>query len=541
MSDLVEPMSCGSRLMALLRAYGVDTVFGMPGVHTLEAYRGMTAAGIRHIGVRHEQGAGFMADGYARMSGKPGVCLVISGPGVTNVATPVGQAWSDSIPILVLSSVAATDDLGMGRGRLHEITDQARVTEAITALSATATGPDQVREYLARAFALFASGRRRPVHLSIPLDVLVAPDARPVVPRLAGGLKTPSAQAIQAAADLLADAGRVAIIAGGGSLNAASALSQLAETLGAAVAPTIAGKGVMDDNHPLVLDVTLDRQPTQSLLAQSDVVICIGTELAEPDLWLSGPLPFRGKLIRIDIDPAVLVRDYDVDVAIEADADATLRALNQALASRPLRAVSQAVAVASVRTAERAGLTPLEQLHLRVLASLRRAIPPDGVIYADMTQLAYTGYAFYPCPAPRRWFFPAGFGTLGYALPAAIGGQIAAPGTPVMVIVGDGGLQFTVQELGTAVEQQLPLVIILWNNNSLAQIRDGMVARDIPTIGVNQHNPDFIQLGQAWGCHTSRPQSLDELENEIAQGFTRHVPTLIELCEQSAFLQQDDA
>jgi 5-guanidino-2-oxopentanoate decarboxylase len=173
-----ETISCGSRLMQILKAYGVDTVFGMPGVHTLEAYRGMDAAGIRHIGVRHEQGAGFMADGYARMSGKPGVCVLISGPGVTNAATPIGQAYSDSVPMLVITSVAANKDLGMGRGTLHEITDQSAVTRPLTAFSETATSPEQVREYIARAFALFESGRPRPVHLSIPLDVFKAPDDR---------------------------------------------------------------------------------------------------------------------------------------------------------------------------------------------------------------------------------------------------------------------------------------------------------------------------------------------------------------------------
>ena len=173
---MTAKISCGTQLMHLLRAHGVDTIFGMPGVHTLEAYRGIEAAGIRHIGVRHEQGAGFMADGYARVSGKPGICLLITGPGVTNAATPIGQAYSDSQPMLVISSIAATGDLGMGRGRLHEIRDQARVTEPLTAFSAVAMNVEQVHELTARAFALFASARPRPVHISIPLDVLTMPD-----------------------------------------------------------------------------------------------------------------------------------------------------------------------------------------------------------------------------------------------------------------------------------------------------------------------------------------------------------------------------
>ena len=163
-------------------------------------------------------------------------------------------------------------------------------------------------------------------------------------------------------------------------------------------------------------------------------------------------------------------------------------------------------------------------------------MPDDGIVFADMTQLAYTGYAFYPCEKPRQWFFPAGYGTLGYALPAAIGGKIAAPERPVMVMVGDGGFQFTLQELGTAVEQQLPMAIILWNNDSLAQIRDGMISRAIPTIGVNQYNPDFLKLAEAYGCHTVSPDSLEALQDAVRQAHRADRPTVIEVRESAAFL-----
>ena len=536
MSDVI---SCGSRLMQLLRAYGVDTVFGMPGVHTLEAYRGMNAAGIRHIGVRHEQGAGFMADGYARMSGRPGVCLLISGPGVTNAATPLGQAYSDSVPVLLISSVAANKDLGMGRGRLHEITDQSQVTAPLTAFSAIASDPEQVRELVARAFAMFETGRPRPVHISIPLDVFKAMDDKPVTRRTARGRPAPVAEDAAEAAKLLASAKRPVIIAGGGSLGASDRLRRLAERVGAAVVPTIAGKGAIPDSHPLALEATLDRPATQALIASADVVLCIGTELAEPDIWLDGPLPMTGKIIRIDIDAAALARDYDTAVALHADSgeaiDMILSALPQAIAG----GFNGSNEIANVRATERAALTPLERKHVKVLDALRRALPADGVVYTDMTQLAYTGYAFFPTERPKQWFFPAGYGTLGYALPAAIGGQIAAPDRPVMAIVGDGGFQFTLQELGTAVEQKLPLVVLVWNNDSLAQIRDGMIARDIPTIGVNQHNPDFIKLAEAYGCLTASPQSTAELEATLRDGFSAQKPTVVVLREDAAFLRQD--
>jgi 5-guanidino-2-oxopentanoate decarboxylase len=531
-------LSCGARLMQLLRSYGVDTVFGMPGVHTLEAYRGLDDAGIRHIGVRHEQGAGFMADGYARASGRPGVCLIISGPGVTNAATPIGQAYSDSQPMLVISSVAATGDLGMGRGRLHEITDQAKVTAPLTAFSAVANNPDQVHELVHRAFAQFASERPRPCHISIPLDVFKMPDSLDIERRAAPRVALPHPEAVEDAARLIAKARRPVIIAGGGSIGAAREVVALAEKIGAAVLPTIAAKGVIPDSNELALEATLERPTTQEFLKTADLVIAVGTELAEPDVWLEGPLEFGGPMIRIDLDPAVLARDYAPAVAIRADATATLVAINATLKNsgggQGFRTGSD---IAKLRAAERAKLTPLERKHVRVLEALRRAVPRNGMVFTDMTQIAYTGYCFYPAMDPKTWFFPVGYGTLGFALPAAIGGRLAAPDRPTVAMMGDGGFLFTMQELATAVEQKLPIAIVLWNNDSLAQIRDGMKARGIPTIGVNQLNPDYVAVGKAFGCRTAQPDSLPAFEAALKEAFAADRPTVIEMREDASFLQ----
>ena len=533
-----KQIASGAALMQLLNAYGVDTVFGMPGVHTLEAYRGLDGANIRHIGVRHEQGAGFMADGYARVSGKPGVCLIISGPGVTNAATPIGQAYSDSQPMLIISSVAATNDLGMGRGMLHEIRDQARVTEPITAFSLVAQNPDQVRELVHRAFAVFATERPRPCHISIPLDVFKLPDSRAPRARIAPALPLCDPKAAEEAAALLAKAKRPVIIAGGGSIGAAKELVAVAEKVGAAVIPTIAGKGVIPDDHPLAFEVTLDRPATQDFLGKADLVLAVGTELAEPDIWQDSPLALGGPLIRIDLDAAVLARDYDSAVAIRADAKASLAAIGVALDELGAKGpgFKGGNEIAECRAAERAKLTPLEQKHIKVLGALRRAVPKDGMVFTDMTQIAYTGYGFYRCFDPKTWFFPAGYGTLGFALPAAIGGQLAAPKRPTVALMGDGGFLFTMQELATAVEQKLPLAIVLWNNDSLAQIRDGMKARGIPTIGVNQLNPDYIALAKAFGCKTAQPNTLADFEQALQDAFTADRPTLIEMREDASFL-----
>ncbi len=535
---MTETVTCGVALMRLLNAYGVDTVFGMPGVHTLELYRDLAAIGIRHIGVRHEQGAGFMADGYARVSGRPGVCLLISGPGVTNAATPMGQAYSDSVPMLVVSSVAERRDLGMGRGRLHEISAQDAVTAPLTAFSAVVLDPEDVPELVARAFAVFTSQRPRPVHISIPLDVIAAPASFAPTPRRMAAAPAPDAESVRRAAELLVKAKRPVIVVGGGAARHGELIRRLAEKLGAAVVPTIAAKGVVPDGHPLVLESTLEREPTQAFVAAADVVLVVGSELAETDLWASeGKLRLGGKMIRVDIDPAVLVRDYAPEVAIRGDAGATLAALARLI--EPSNAAGPGIAasdVARARAAARADLTALERKHLRVLGALREALPPDGFVMTDMSQIVYTGYGFFPCVRPQSYMFPVGYGTLGFALPAAIGAKFAQPERPAVALAGDGGLLFTVQELATAVEHKLPLAVVLWNNDALAQIRDGFVKRGIAPVSTSPHNPDFLMLARAFGCRAVRAESLDHFKGELAAAFAAAGPTLIEVREDAPYL-----
>ncbi|MCY4607299.1 MAG: 5-guanidino-2-oxopentanoate decarboxylase [bacterium] len=530
--------STGEALIHLLRAYGVDTVFGMPGVHTLDFYRALPEAGIRHIGVRHEQGAGFMADGYARISGRPGVCLLISGPGITNAATPIGQAFSDSQPMLVLSSVASLADLGMGRGRLHEIPDQRAVTAPITHFSELATTPAQATELVHRAFAHFASHRPRPCHISVPLDVLPQPFEGTIEAARLPGLPAPDSDALDAAASLASSCGPAVIIAGGGSVDAADEVRALAERLGAAVLPTIAGKGVMPADHPLSLEMTADQPGTQSFICEAGLVIAVGTEFAEPDFWIPEPLPVTGKLIRIDIDAGTLARDWRADVAILGDAARSLDGILRRLEGRNTGPGYGGDALDAAREAGRADFGSLERLHEPVIRAIRNALPPDGYCFTDMTQIAYSGYALFPANRPRQWFFPAGYGTLGFALPAAIGAAFAAPERSGAVLIGDGGLQFTVAELATAVEHELPLAIVLWDNHSLKQIARFMREQQIEEIGVHPRNPDFAMLAQAYGMAFSEPSGLEELSACMRQAWKTKGPTLVRIDEFADWVQE---
>lgn len=249
--------TCGEVLVKLLENYGVRLVFGIPGVHTVELYRGLAASSLRHISPRHEQGAGFMADGYARVTGKPGVCFIITGPGITNIATAMAQAYADSIPMLVISSVNARHHLGDGNGHLHELSSQRNLTAVFTAFSYTLMRPDELPQVLARAFALFESARPRPVHIEIPLDVLKA-SADHLSLQRASIFSKPMACgfAITEAAAWLSQASKPLILAGGGAKDAGSELQELIEILQAPIAFTVNAKGIIASDHPLSMGST---------------------------------------------------------------------------------------------------------------------------------------------------------------------------------------------------------------------------------------------------------------------------------------------
>ena len=524
-------MTAGQALVRLLANYGVDTVFGIPGVHTLELYRGLPGSGIRHVLTRHEQGAGFMADGYARVSGRPGVCFVITGPGVTNVATAIGQAYADSIPLLVISSVNHTASLGKGWGCLHETQDQRTMTAPITAFSAVALSAEDLPELIARAWAVFDSERPRPVHISVPLDVLAAPVARDwsnaVVRRPGRG--QPDRGTLAQAAQKLAAAKRPMIIAGGGALQAAVQLEQLSTRLAAPLFTSVAGKGLLPPEAPLNAGSSLCVAPGWQMISEADVVLAVGTEMADTDFWRER-LPLTGELLRVDIDPRKFNDFYPCAVALHGDARQTLDAL---LAHLPEveRDPRQAIdAVAGLRQAIRTGHAPLQAIHQAILDRIDAVLPDNAFISSDMTQLAYTGNYAFASRAPRSWLHPTGYGTLGYGLPAGIGGMLATDHRPGLVLVGDGGFLYTAQELATAVEElDRPLVVLLWNNDALGQIRDDMLGLDIEPIGVLPRNPDFIGLARAFGCAVRQPRDLDALQADLADGFATPGVTFIEL------------
>ncbi len=536
--------TCGELLVQLLEAYGVEIVFGIPGVHTVELYRGLPRTKIRHITPRHEQGAGFMADGYARVTGKPGVCFIITGPGMTNILTAMGQAYGDSVPMLVISSVNQRDHLGVGDGRLHELPSQRNVIAGACGFSHKLVEPEQLPQVLARAFAFFAGARARPVHIEIPIDVIAQPvDAKIMKPRMLPSPPAPAPEAIERAAGWLRGAKKPLVILGGGAVNGAAEALALAEHLDAPVIHTVNAKGILPPGHPLRAGENIAYPPIHTAIRDADVVLAVGNEFGETEAWPDyKPLEFSDKFIRIDIDPEQLVRGFSASLPILADGKSALVALNRALRVPKKTKASPdspgARRAAAVRAAIPKHWLPTVAVHRPIAAAVQKALP-DAIFVGDSAEPVYALNLCLEAPRPRSYFASStGYGTLGYGLPAAVGAKLAAPDRPVIVLVGDGGLQFTIGELSAAVEAKAGVIVLLWNNDGYGEIKNYMVERQIRPIGVDIYTPDFQMIAKGFGCQAVMIESYEQLGRELVAASKRKVPTILEIRADAAFLKR---
>lgn len=519
----------GEALVAGLKANGVRVVFGIPGVHTVELYRGLAGSGIRHVTPRHEQGAGFMADGYARVSGAPGVAFVITGPGLTNVLTPMGQARADSVPMLVVSGVNATGTLGRGLGHLHELPDQRAMTALVALSSERVEEPEALRPALDRTFAAFATGRPGPRHIEVPTDVMPLPfeDRVAAAPNPPGTM--PDTGDLSAAADRLARAKNPLILAGGGAKRAGAPLRALAERLGAPVVQTVNARGLMHA-HPLTVAASPSLEPVRDLIAGADAVLAVGTEFGatDYDMYGVGGLPRPCGLVRVDVDEARLARP-PAEIALCGRAEDVLPAL---LAMLPPAASAPDGAARAHRTRQAAWAAldaPMRAL-VRMLDAIRDTVP-GAILVGDSTQPVYAGNLFYDHDRPGGWFNAAtGYGALGYAIPAAIGAALAAPDTPVIALVGDGGAQFSLPELMVAVDERLPVTFLVWNNRAYREIAQAMAAAGVEPIGCDPTPPDFATIAEACGMPYARTDALPAtLAATLAEHRQMRGPVMIEI------------
>jgi len=343
-----------------------------------------------------------------------------------------------------------------------------------------------------------------------------------------------SPEQVNAAVRLLELAARPLIIAGGGARHAGAELHRLVDTLDCPLITTAAGKGVLAESHPANFGTSLPYRPIQQLITDADLVLAVGTELGETDIYFATKLPLGGMLVRIDVDPVKLADQYSADVCVWSDSRSALHAINQALANRLPESLVRSRwrtslgGVAKLRSEIEASLDAKTRAQGSALRAIKAALPWDGVVFSDMTQIAYFGNYAYPVENPGQWFHPSGYGTLGFAVPAAFGAKMSSPARAVIALVGDFGFQFTVAELMTVVETGVSLPIVVWNNSALGQIRDDMVAAGIPQVGVIARNPDFGALARACGAEAYRVHDSAGLTEAIRTALSHTGPTVIE-------------
>ncbi|WP_350655795.1 5-guanidino-2-oxopentanoate decarboxylase [Psychrobacter sp. S1-30-MNA-CIBAN-0213] len=559
---ITSPLTCGELLVQWLEYYGVETVFGIPGVHTVELYRGLPNTNIRHVTPRHEQGAGFMADGYYRASGKVGVCFIITGPGMTNIMTAMAQALADSIPMLVISSVNKVKDTGSGEGHLHELHDQQGMVSKVALMSKTIWQPESLPKVIAEAFALFNGARPGPVHIQLPIDVITADASHVAKPsdltsnfnstknlndtaksQADDGLALPQVMRplpnpaqLDLIVEQLKSAKNPVVLYGGGCVDVDYDAQKLAELIDAPTFLTINAKGLLPPGHPLSLGSNQSLDAGRAVIAEADLVLAIGTELGETDydVFFNGEFQINGTLIRIDCDAQQLQRPFRADIAVLSDAQMAISGLCTRLESHQLNHQA-ASRVAEAKQALIEAMTP-DFAGQNALLQLIRDEVKDVIFVGDSTQPVYSGNLGFEALAPRKWFNSStGFGTLGYGLPAAIGAMIGSK-LPVISLIGDGGIQFTIAELICAAELELPLIVLLWNNQGYGEIRRYMEEGGLPLIGVNIKTPNFEPLAAGFGAGyrriTDKQQLLDALQTDIKG----KQPVIYEIDEADDFL-----
>ncbi|MDE2436123.1 MAG: 5-guanidino-2-oxopentanoate decarboxylase [Sphingomonadales bacterium] len=517
----------GEALIDLLEQRGVDTVFGIPGVHTAELYRGLAASRIRHVTPRHELGAGFMADGYARASGKPGVCLLITGPGVANAITAMAQARADSVPILVISGVNPVATKGLERGLLHELPDQSATIASVALLSQTLDDGRNLAPVLDRAFAAMLQGRPGPVHIEIPLDVMEQEIDIPSLPPPVPARPELPTQALDEAAQLCRAARAPVLILGGGAVGANAAADDLARKLDAPVVTTVNGRGLLAGD-PLEVPASPSLPAIRELLAQADLVVAAGTQFGQTDydMYVDGEFPHLKRLIRIEIDPTLAAAGPQAATTLLGDAGQAMAALASRLDRQSNCGVARA---AAARNAVLDGLSNKLRTEVGVLDTIQQTLP-GCLVVGDSTQLVYAGNLYCHANQPRGWFNSAtGFGSLGYGAPAAVGAQLARPDCPVVCLTGDGGFQFCLSELGTAKDEAAPVIFLVWNNHGYQEIENYMQDRGIAPIGVRPSAPDFYMVAKAYGIEAEKLDGVNDLDAALLRAREVRRPYLIEI------------
>jgi acetolactate synthase I/II/III large subunit len=514
-------MTGGEILVASLLREGVEAIFGLPGV---QIYGVMAALRkeprIRFIATRHEQATTYMADGYARASGKVGTALVVPGPGLLNAASGLATAYACSSPVLLIAGQVPRSFIDRGVGQVHEVGNQLDAVRSVTKSRRRVLEVKEIPEAVQAAFRELRSGRPRPVAIEMPPEVMEEEGVAELLDPLSIERVRPSASELDRAAELLTASSNPVIYAGGGVhlSDAHDALRLIAERLEAGVIESTEGKGSVSDESDLSLGAVLwPEGPLRRHFAAADVILAVGTRLA-----LARPRPEQ-QVIQIEIDPEEVARNHAKTLPLLGDAKVTLEALASRLSQRASRKAERERLRAEV------ALTADQEPQARILKSLRAAAPRNTLLVPDMTQIGYYSRPFWPTYEGRTYLSSSYSQNLGFAYPTALGAKAARPDRPVLALCGDGGFLYNAQEMATAVQYGIHVVVVVFNDQSY-----GNVARDLDesfggSYGAELRNPDFVKLAEAYGVRGLRVTTEDVLEKSVRAALAEERSTLIEM------------
>jgi acetolactate synthase-1/2/3 large subunit len=517
-------MTGGEAIVSGLVAHGVNTVFGLPGAQIYGLFDAFHQAQLKVIGARHEQACGYMAYGYARSSGKPGVFSVVPGPGVLNAGAALLTAFGSNEPVLCLTGQVPTQFLGKGRGHLHEMPDQLATLRTFVKWADRIEYPDNAPTAVSRAFQEMLSGRRGPAALEMPWDVFTQ--------RVQTGAAKPfdafpapqaDSERIKEAAALIAASKAPMIFVGSGAIDAREEIRELAEMIGAPVVAFRSGRGIVSNAHELGLTMAA----AYKLWPTSDLMIGIGTRLELPTMSRWPYRPEGLKSIRIDIDP-VEIRRTPPDVAVIADARAATSDLLKAVAKAGTRKTAdRRVAIREATATAQAEIQKV-QPQMAYLNILREVLPKDGIVTDELSQVGFASWYGFPVYQTRTFITSGYQGTLGSGFPTALGAKVANPDKPVVAITGDGGFMFAVQELATAVQFNIAVVTLVFNNNAYGNVRRDQVQRfEGRVVASDLVNPDFVKLAESFGVAASRVTAPDQFRAALEKALGHGGPYLI--------------
>jgi acetolactate synthase-1/2/3 large subunit len=511
--------SGGEAIVSGLVAHGVDTVFGLPGAQIYGLFDAFHQAQLKVIGARHEQACGYMAFGYARSSGRPGVFSVVPGPGVLNAGAALLTAFGANEPVLCLTGQVPTAFLGKGRGHLHEMPDQLATLRTFLKWAERIEYPDAAPAMVSRAFQEMLSGRRGPVSLEMPWDVFTQrADVAPSKPFDLFPAPRPDTERVKAAAALIADSKTPMIFVGSGAIHARDEILELAELIDAPVVAFRSGRGIVSNAHELGLTMAA----AYKLWPKTDLMIGIGTRLELPTMSRWPYRPDGLKSVRIDIDP-VEMRRFISDAAIVADAQAGTRELLAAVRKAGYKKTNGRRA--AIRDATAAAQQEIQRIQpqMSYLKILREVLPSNAIVTDELSQVGFASWYGFPVYEPRTFISSGYQGTLGAGFPTALGAKVANPDRPVVAITGDGGFMFGVQELSTAVQYKIGVVTLVFNNNAYGNVRRDQHERFAGrVVAADLVNPDFVKLAESFGAGAARVTSPEgfrpALEKALADG-----------------------